>query len=62
MLQLKTDHTEPSQATPFATSPIPRITVKLETPSQSASLTNKGTTKGEASQMYVLTYAFMHWK
>ena len=54
MLQLKTDHTEPSQALPFATPPIPRITVKLETASQPALLANKGVIKTETSQMYVL--------
>lgn len=59
MSQLKTDHTEPSQASPFATPPIPRITVKLETTSQPASLTNKGTIKTGTSQMYVFRYAFM---
>lgn len=62
MLQLKTDHSEPSQAIPFATPPIPRITVKLETTSQPASLSNKGMAKTETSQMYVLSYAFMYWK
>lgn len=62
MLQLKTDHTEPSQALPFATPPIPRITVKLETASQPALLANKGMMKTETSQMYVLGYAFMYWK
>ena len=40
LLQLKTDHTEPS----LGTAPIPRITVKLENP----------TSKTELSQMYVL--------
>lgn len=62
ILQLKTDHTESSQALPFATPPIPRITVKLETASQPALLTNKGMIKTETSQMYVLGYAFMCWK
>ena len=53
MLQLKTDHREPPQTSAFATPPIPRITVKLEPPSHSTSVTNKAPSKAEPSPMYV---------
>lgn len=49
--KLKTDHTEPVQALPFSTPPIPRITVKLESSFQPALLTNKEMNKTETSQI-----------
>lgn len=52
MFQLKTDHAEPFPESPFPT-PIPRITVKLDTPSNSASLTTTGASKTEPLPWYV---------
>jgi len=49
--KLKTDHREPPQTSSFATPPIPRITVKLEPPSHSTSVTNKAPSKAEPSPM-----------
>ena len=53
MFQIKTDHTEPLQTSLFTAPPIPRITVKLEPPSQSTASASKATIKAETSAVYV---------
>lgn len=55
VFQMKTDHPEPLQSS-FAAPPIPRITVKLEPPLQSAASTNKATIKKETSAVYVFIW------
>lgn len=47
--KIKTDHTEPLQTSLFTAPPIPRITVKLEPPSQSTASASKATIKAETS-------------
>jgi len=44
---MKIDHPEPLQSSLFTAPPIPRITVKLEPPAQSAASTSKATIKKE---------------
>ena len=50
---MKIDHPEPLQSSLFTAPPIPRITVKLEPPVQSAASTSKATIKKETSAGYV---------
>lgn len=45
--KMKIDHPEPLQSSLFTAPPIPRITVKLEPPAQSAASTSKATIKKE---------------
>ena len=53
VLQMKIDHPEPLQSSLFTAPPIPRITVKLEPPAQSAASTSKATIKKETVAGYV---------
>ena len=50
---MKIDHPEPLQSSLFTAPPIPRITVKLEPPAQSAASTSKATIKKETVAGYV---------